>query len=457
MNRPARGASGWLLLAAIAGLLGIAGAFILTPEFVGLLKGGDGTLSPNLLDKVWLLRWMSLFGGGLLLALAGFGARKGVAALGAVTVSVVAAIVFVQSNFPNNLLSHPKRLSRAILGQDLLLKDYDPVPSLKVPVTEVKRAKFPTINIHAHFERTKDKRTADEMVAIMDNTNVVATADLDGGVGKFFQSQMEKYASKNPERFLMFASIGMDKPMEDWDYFYSIIDNLGNDQKAGARGLKIWKQLGLMWRDEKGELIHVDDPRLDPMWTKAAELKLPVLIHLADPPAAWQPIDGNNERYEQYTYFSPEWWFGPPQYPRPATILSQFEKVLEKHPDTQFIGAHLMMLAQDLQQCAGFLDRHPNLNVDLSAMVSELGRQPFTARDFLIKYQDRVLFGTDGNPNEAIYAEYFRVMETADQYFEYPKYRRYNAGRWYIYGLDLPDDVLKKMYHDNAARALGIQ
>ena len=191
---------------------------------------------------LWMLRWAALFGGGFLIALAGLGARRGITAAVGIVVWTASLVVFVQIHFPNNLLGHPKRLGRAILGQDLLLKDYKPVSALQIPVTEVKRAKFPTINIHAHFERTKDIRTADEMVAIMDNTNVLATANLDGGVGKFFQSQMQKYASKNPERFVMFASIGMDKPMEDWDYFYSVVDGLANDQKAGARGLKIWKR-----------------------------------------------------------------------------------------------------------------------------------------------------------------------------------------------------------------------
>ncbi len=443
----------WSILWLLASVIGVAAAFWITPDRVAEYLSDDGRLSYRLEQKLALLRWAALLGPGFLFFAGSSHMRKRITVLGGLA-WLTAAAMFIQTNYPNNLLAHPKRLARAFLGQDLLLKDYQPVAALKVEERLVRKALVPVINIHTHFERTKDVRTPKEMVQIMDETNVRLSTDLDGGVGERLKERIAEYAGAYPNRFVIFASIGMENRMTSWDYFYQVIDGLSQDKAAGARGIKIWKQLGLMWMDQQNRLIQVDDARLDRLWSKAAEIDLPILIHLGDPSPAFEPLNGRNERYEQYTYFSPEWWFGSPSYPRPAEILAQFERVLERHRKTTFIGAHMLCLAHDLGALGELLDRHPNLLVDLSAMPSELGRQPFTARAFFIKYSNRILFGTDGNPSEEAYGEYFRFMETQDEYFDYPKYKRYNAGRWKIYGLNLPYDVLRQVYYNNAAKLL---
>jgi predicted TIM-barrel fold metal-dependent hydrolase len=232
--------------------------------------------------------------------------------------------------------------------------------------------------------------------------------------------------------------------------------------RLGAQGVKISKSLGMGQVDRDGHLIAIDDPRLEPIWAKAGELGLPVLIHTADPEAFFHKPDGRNERYEEILG-SPEWSrYGKP--PSREELFAQRERLLARHPEVNFIGAHFGMQEDDLAQAAALLDRIPNYYVDTAAVVHALGRQPFTAREFFIRYQDRILFGTDGGfglvaegpgwTPERLFRSYFEFLETRNEYVEYPLWGTHNQGRWRVYGLDLPDEVLAKVYAGNAERLI---
>ena len=216
------------------------------------------------------------------------------------------------------------------------------------------------------------------------------------------------------------------------------------DVANGAAGLKIFKSLGMYVTDSNGR-VPTNDPRIDPIWAKAGELGVPVLIHTADPAPFWQPRDSLNERWLELKQRPRR--MRPPQ-PSFETLMGEQFDVFRKHPGTNFISAHMAWMANDLERLGELLDTYPNMYVEMGAVLAEIGRQPFTARQFLIDHQDRVLFGKDSwAPAE--YHVYFRVLETSDQYFDY--YRARHA-HWKLYGVELPDDVLKKIYYKNAIR-----
>ena len=227
-------------------------------------------------------------------------------------------------------------------------------------------------------------------------------------------------------------------------------------KRAGARGLKVLKVLGLFLRErvDAGPLVAVDDPRFDPMWEACGALGLPVAIHVSDPFAFFLPVDARNERYEELNRH-PDWSFHGKDYPSNAAILAARDRVLARHPKTTFIGLHVAHSSEDLAGAAAALDRFPNLHVEIGARIGELGRQPRASRRFFERYQDRILFGTDG-PQDALYPIYFRFLETEDEYFEYSPGPIPSQGRWGIYGLGLSDQILKKVYSENAERLLSL-
>src|SRR5690606_37508423 len=195
-------------------------------------------------------------------------------------------------------------------------------------------------------------------------------------------------------------------------------DRLRKQAARGAEGLKIWKQFGLLVRDHQGNLVSVDDPRLDPIWATAGELKLPVLIHIADPVAFFDPVDNRNERWEEL-HDHVDWQFPSPPFPSFLTVVNGLARLVERHPQTTFIGAHVGCYAENLEWVGNLLDRCPNFYVDISERIGELGRQPYSARRFFLKYADRILFGTDRPPDDFIYPVYYRFLETDDEYFDY--------------------------------------
>lgn len=348
-------------------------------------------------------------------------------------------------------------------GRDLSLQNFRPQAMLRVPETQLERAKFPVVDVHTHFRiRTHQSPDAlDEFVRVMDRNGIALCASLDGGLADHFDEHAKYLWTKYPDRFVIFANIdwqgtGKADDPATWDcqrpdFARRMVASLADAKKRGASGLKIFKQFGLTYKNPDGSLLKIDDERWDPIWQACGELKLPVLIHVADPAAFFQPIDATNERWEEL-HRRPEWSFYGPQFPKREELLAALERVLKRHPHTTFISAHVGNNAEDLAQVAEALDRHPNMYVEIASRISELGRQPYSARKFLIKYSDRVLFGTDGPWPETRLRFYWRFLETFDENFPYSEKTPPPQGLWNIYGVGLPDEVLQKIYNENTAR-----
>lgn len=341
----------------------------------------------------------------------------------------------------------------------MLLSRYSPIPALSVNSTSVVIPRFPVIDAHNHlnaeFAGGWDKRPTAELIDQLDQANVRVYVDLDGGWGEeVLCSHLEHFKAGAPERFRIFGGVDWSAWQERGEGFGEWAASRLRAQAAiGADGLKVWKNFGLRVRDHHDILVSIDDPRLDPLWDTAAELHLPVLIHIADPVAFFKPRDALNERWEELEEH-PDWHFPSPPFPAFGTLLQAFANLVMRHPQTTFVGAHVGCYAENLKWVGDLLDRSPNLYVDIAARVNELGRQPYTARRFFCRYADRILFGTDMGPDVALYRLYYRFLETDDEYFNYDTLDVPRQGRWSIYGLYLPDDVLEKVYYRNAERIL---
>jgi hypothetical protein len=331
--------------------------------------------------------------------------------------------------------------------------DYRPRSMLQTPRNPVSRARFPVADVHCHWNR---EVAPEALVADMDRLGIAYAVNLSGGWGDDLGDMLERYKGFAPDRFELLANIDfseIDRP----DFASKWTGMLEEAKAKGAAGLKIFKSLGLTIKDGSGEVVRVDDPRIDPIWEKCGELGMPVLIHSADPLAFFEPIDRHNERLMQLGRH-PDWSFHGPQFPARDEVLDQRNRVLEKHPGTSFIGAHLGGNAENLAALERVLDRYPNFVVDITGRVAELGRQPYTARRFFLKYPDRILFGTDrypGRANQPRHRVYFRFLETDDEFFEYHEHDFPPTGEWRIHGIFLPDDVLKRVYHLNADELFG--
>ena len=342
--------------------------------------------------------------------------------------------------------------------------EYDPPSTLVAPEHPVSRARYPFVDVHNHQFGMPDQDLG-ELVEAMDRLNMAVMVNLSGRgfrrlelaegkisfdlqEGEFLQRAVENVRQNTPGRFLVFTNIrlqGIDEP----DWTERTLEQLDIDVGNGAQGLKIYKNLGLTEKDSRGERIPVDDPRLAPVWRQCGELGIPVLIHTGEPASFWQPKDANNERLLELME-KPERYRDPATFPSWEDLMAEQHQLFRNHPETVFINAHLGWLGNDLERLGRLLDELPNVYTEIGAVLAELGRQPRFAREWLIRHQDRVLFGKDSwRPEE--YPVYFRVLETTDDYFDY--YRRRHAF-WKIYGLDLPDDVLRKIYYKNALAIL---
>ena len=327
------------------------------------------------------------------------------------------------------------------------IADYEPVSSLVVPEHPVTRARFPFIDVHSH-QRNVAPSQIDSLVEEMDGINLQVLVNLSGGSGARLAGIVEAMKGRHPGRFAVFANVRFDD-VDDPDYGTRTAAQLEADVKNGAQGLKIFKNLGMFTRDSSGARVPTDDPRLDAIWEKCAELGIPVLIHTGEPSPFWLEHDEKNERWLELSMF--------PNRKRDAVQFASFDETMaeqhnlfRRHPNTTFINAHLGWLGNDLDRLGELMDELPNMVTGLGAVLYELGRQPRHARAWLIKYQDRVLMGKDiWNAQE--FHTYFRTLETADEYFDY--YRKRHA-HWKMYGLDLPDEVLKKIYYKNALRLI---
>ena len=368
-------------------------------------------------------------------------------------------------------------LTAPLAAQQLPLKDFEPTSMLATSVTKVERARYPAIDFHAHLcwsaksqngvglvpERTYLAPPA-ELLAVMERRNIRTLCNLTGGYGAGVRDAISKYDKVQPGRFMTFME-PMWAAIAASDYAKRQADEVVAAAKAGARGLKVLKTLGLYLREDvtAGKLIAVDDRRFDPMWEACAAMQIPVAIHVSDPLAFFTPTDRKNERYEELNNH-PDWSFYGPGFPTNDQLLAARDRVIARHPKTQFVALHAGNFAENLSHVAERLSRYPNLHIDIAARVGELGRQPRASKRFFDKYQDRIVFGTDAVPHgdqfpqqlfgDLLYQIYFRFLETEDEYFDYAPAKVPPQGRWRIYGLGLSDAVLKKIYAENARRLL---
>ncbi len=324
---------------------------------------------------------------------------------------------------------------------------YNPVSTLKVPEHKLTRSKYPFIDVHNH-QFTMPVQDLDKLVQEMDSLNMGVMVNLSGFRGKYLEWSLDNVKNSKPNRFVLFLNIDFEK-LDDAGWPDETLSMMEEGVKQGVRGLKVYKTLGLDETDNDGNRIAIDDPRLDPIWAKCGELGIPVLIHSGEPNSFWNPKDKSNERWLELKQH-PGRYRPADKYPSFEEVMSEQHNVFRKHPETKFINAHLGWFGNDLDRLGKLLDEMPNVYTELGAVLAELGRQPRFARQWLIQYQDRVMMGKD-TYNVKEYYTYFRVLETDDEYFDY--YRKYHA-HWKMYGLALPDSVLKKVYYKNALRVI---
>jgi predicted TIM-barrel fold metal-dependent hydrolase len=338
----------------------------------------------------------------------------------------------------------------------LKLRDWEPRSMMVTKTTVVEKPLFPVIDVHNHLGSGKAQLTPERVrryLTEMNEAGVRTVVNLDGGWGDRLTETLQALDRAHPGRFLTFAHINFDG-IDDDDWSQREAKRLEESFAAGARGLKFYKSFGLHFRHKDGTLVAIDDPKLDPVWETCAKHGRPVVIHVADPAAFFTPLDRFNERWHELNA-NPNWLFYGPQFPKRQDLLDQLHRVIGRHPRTTFINTHFGNNAEDLGAVADKLDRYPNMVVDIDARISELGRQPYATRRFFLKYQDRVLFGTDTPPKREAYRTYYRFLETDDEYFDSsPSHHR--QGFWNIYGIFLPRDVLAKVYHENAERIFGL-
>ncbi|HEX6907276.1 MAG TPA: amidohydrolase family protein [Terriglobales bacterium] len=332
--------------------------------------------------------------------------------------------------------------------ETLLLRDFHPKSMLHARVSPIERAKFPVIDVHNHVNDAMgidEHMPPEKVIQVMNAANVRTVVILTGQWGEKLQHVVDEMVKPYPGRFMVFTQIDYSKI----DDPKGMVADLDDAVRRGARGLKVLKDLGLQDRDKSGKLIPVDDPRLDPVWEECGRLGIPVAIHVTDPEAFFHPINGENERYEELIEH-PDWSFYDHGFPSKEEVMAQRDHMFAKHPHTTFISLHVANWPEKLDYVSQLLDRLPNVMTEFGAREAELGRQPRRAREFFLKYQDRILFGTDSPPSLEMYHNYFRWLETDDEYFDYYGYP--GQGRWKIYGMKLPDPVLQKVYHRNAER-----
>jgi predicted TIM-barrel fold metal-dependent hydrolase len=360
---------------------------------------------------------------------------------------IAAALVGVSLIFSRSVEAQVRRNEQQ-RPPSMPLEDYEPKSMLVVDEHPVRKAKYPFVDIHGHQNLSMDDAALAALVAQMDHMGLRTMNNLSGGSGDGLRAQVRNVRAKYPGRFTVFANVDWARINEP-NFARDAAAQLERDVKdGGAVGLKIFKNLGMdtYWAD--GSRVRTDDPRLAPIWDKAGALGIPVLIHTAEPPAFFLPVNKYNERYLELTQF-PGRTRPSDKYPPFDSLIAEQHRMFKRHPKTTFISAHLSWLGQDLGRLARTLDTIPNMNVEVAAALYEIGRQPRAGRAFFVKYQDRILMGKDTFGGEDEYAVYFRIFETNDEYF--PWYRRRHAF-WGMYGLGLPDSVLKKVYYRNALR-----
>lgn len=344
----------------------------------------------------------------------------------------------------------------------MLLKDFRPRSFLEVKKTEVPAAKFPVFDVHTHWgklllgEQYEKRYDTAAVVAAMKEHGVYRAVNLDLGFSPEERARMLKKEEGFEDFFVNFGTVDVSR-FEEPDFEKLVRQSLEDGVKNyRMRGIKLWKPIGLGYRDKDGNYLRPDDARLSCIFETAAQLRIPVLFHIADPVAFFYPADETNERYEELGNH-PDWSFADPRFYRFHELMQMQENLIAAHPDTTFIIAHFGSYSENLKQVGLWLEKYPNMHIDIAARIAELGRQPYTAKRFMEKYYGRILFGTDFVPvDQVFHPNYYRFLETDDEYFN-PEGEGmpYGQGRWNIYGIDLSDTALEHIYYKNAEKLLG--
>lgn len=325
---------------------------------------------------------------------------------------------------------------------------FQPQSTLVTEAHFPRKARFPAIDYHNHLDTLEPA----DVLRVMDACGIERLVNITMKTGDEAIRTMNKFHATDASRFSTIAWM-------DWSdvkqpgFVQRTLERLERLVSHGAKGIKFWKDFGLSVRDAAGQLLRIDNNRFAPIFERAAELRIPVMFHTADPDAFFLPVDERNERYEELAAH-PEWSFAGSHFSK-SELLDQRDRVFARHPRTTFVSAHVAECGENLVRVTRMLERYPNVYIDISARASELGRQPYTAREIFLRFPDRIVFGADLLPEELMYRLYFRFLETSDEYFEYPSHAS-RQGRWNIYGLHLPDEVLRKIYHENALKLLNL-
>jgi len=324
---------------------------------------------------------------------------------------------------------------------------YNPASTLVVPQHRLTKARYPFIDVHNH-QPAMATQNLSTLIHSMDSLNMKVMVNLSGFGSERLKAMAQNIRQHFPKRFLLFINLDF-RGFGEKDWTEKAVKQLRQDVANGAKGLKIFKELGLTYKDNKGARIPVDDSRLDAVWQTCGELSIPVLIHSAAPKSFWEPLDNKNERLLEMIMHADRVYTAD-KYAPWKQIIQEQHRMFSKHPKTSFINAHFGWMGNDLRALTTLMNEIPNMYVEFGAVIAELGRQPRAARSFFETFQDRILFGKDSwAPDE--YTTYFQVLETADEYFPYHK--KYHAF-WALYGMDLPDNILKKIYYKNALKLI---
>lgn len=342
----------------------------------------------------------------------------------------------------------------------MLLEEFTPESELVVRETYVEKPKFPVYDSHSHWGRLllgDDYPSAYDTKEVVENlkeSGVAGICNVDG----FWGDELDKMLAKTEESdgFIMtFSSVDVTRLYERGFESY-VYKTIATAKSKGVKGLKFWKVIGLLYKNQDGTYLRPDDERLSCIWQCAAENNLPVLFHIADPVAFFKPIDRFNERWEELGAH-PDWAFNAPELYKFDELMQMQYNLVKANPKTKFILAHVASYSENLAAVGKWLDELPNMSVDIADRIAELGRQPHTAKAFFEKYADRILFGTDMTPvcYKNKHKIYYRFLETNDDYFRYDETKNGKQGRWRIYGLGLSDDVLEKVYRKNFLNLIG--
>ncbi len=370
-----------------------------------------------------------------------------------VTLTAAVALTAQQPQTPGQLRPRPAEGREPEFPQPTI-REYKPRSTLVVPQHPVPRAKFAVIDMHGHpFAGPGPVKAEDyeKVVKAMDGINVQLMVNVSGASGERLKQMLDVIrSSPYPDRMAVFTNINFRDPVGP-GFGAATARQIEEDVKNGARGLgEIMKGFGLTAKKVDGSRLHLDDPELDPIWDTCARLNIPVHIHTADPAEFFQPIDFHNERWLELALYRDRRYDDRSKFPSFEELMGERDRLFARHPKTKFIVAHMGWHANDLARIGGMLDRMPNLTTEVGAVLYDIGRQPRAAHEFFLKYQDRIMFGKDAfQPDE--YPYYWRVFETNDEYFDY--YRDYHAF-WKLYGIGLPDNVLKKLYYQNAMKII---